>query len=157
MSSKERSSRRRAVTSWYSASITARRSPSSVTGAPLVVLMVRMLSPEAFDGARLVRVYLDEILRAGHREHRLDALLDARQLEVAAGAVDLAVEIHQAADRRAVDVGHRRQIDDDVVPARGDERADRGREIAEDRIHQPRLADADDRDAAGLVGLDIHQ
>src|SRR5438552_17557602 len=129
MSSKERSSRRRAVTSWYSASITARRSPSSVTGAPLVVLMVRMLSPEALDGARLVGVYLDEILRAGHRQHRLDALLDARELEMAAGVVHLTVEIHEAADRGAVDVGDRREIDQDLAPAGADERGHRRREV----------------------------
>src|SRR5438445_11099298 len=144
MSSNERSSSRLAVTSWYSASMTASRSPSRVTAAPLVVLMVRMLSPEAFDGGRLVGVYLDEILRAGHRRHCLDPLLDARELEVPAGVVDLPVQIHEAADGRAVDVGHRRQVDEDVVLPGGDQRADRRGEIAEDGIHQPRLADADD-------------
>src|SRR5919201_6907151 len=148
MSSNDRSSERRAVTSWYSASMMERRSPSRVMSAPLDVLMVRMLSPEAFDGARFVRVYLDEILRAGHRQHRLDALLDARELQMAAGVVHLAVEIHQASDRRAVDVGDRRQVDQDVPLAVGDERAHRRGEVAENRIHHPRLADADDRDAA---------
>src|SRR5881397_1734755 len=106
MSSKERSSSRLAVTSWYSASMIASRSPSSVIVAPVVVLMVRMLSPEAFDGARLVGVYFDEILRPRHRQHRLDPFLDARELEMAASRVDLAIEIHQAADGGAVDVGH---------------------------------------------------
>src|SRR5438093_6466240 len=157
MSSNERSSSRLAVTSWYSASMTASRSPSRVMGAPVVVLMVRMLGPEAFDGARLVRVYLDEVLRSGHRQHRLDALLDAGQLEVAAGAVDLPVQIHQAPDRGAVDVGDGRQVDQDVALAGGDERAHGRGKVAQNRIHEPRLADAHDRDAAGLVGFDIHQ
>ena len=71
-------------------------------------------------------------------------LLDAGQLQVAAAAVHLAVEIHQAADRRAVHVGDRRQVDQDVALARGDQAGDGGREIGEHRIHQPRLADADD-------------
>src|SRR4029078_5435086 len=110
MSSNERSSARLAVTSRWSASITATRSPSSTISAPVVVLMVRMLSPETLDGTRLVGVNLDEVLRAGQRQHRLDALLDARELEVAARAADLTVQIHQAADRGAVDVGDRRQV-----------------------------------------------
>src|SRR5260221_616381 len=62
--------------------MTARRSPSTLMGSPLLVLMVRMLSPEAFD---------------------------------------------------------------------------RVRKIGEDRIHQPRFADADDGDAAAVVGFHIHQ
>ena len=100
---------------------------------------------------------LDEVLRAGHRQHRLDALLDAGQLQVAAGVVHLPVEIHQAADGGAVHVGDRRQVDEDVALAAGDQRADRRREIGEDRIHQPRFADPDDGDAAGLFGLHIHR
>src|SRR5919201_7024718 len=136
MSSNDRSSERRAVTSWYSASMMERRSPSRVMSAPLDVLMVRMLSPEAFDGARLVGVYLDEILRAGHRQHRLDALLHARELQMAAGVVDLAVQIHQAANRGAVDVGHGRHVDEDVLLARRHQAGDGAREVGEDRIHQ---------------------
>ena len=42
------------------------------------------LGPEALDGRRLVGVDLEEVLRAGHRQHRLDALLHARQLQRAA-------------------------------------------------------------------------
>src|SRR5262245_22498680 len=119
MSSNERSSARLAVTSWNSVSITARRSPSSVTSAPVVVLMVRMLHPKALHGARLVGVDLDEVLRAGQGQHRLDPLLDAGQFETTSGAAHLTIEIHQAADRGAVDVGHRRQVDQDVaVPRR---------------------------------------
>src|SRR5262245_9990807 len=96
-----------------------RRSPSSVTGEPLIILIVRMrLRSEAFDGARLIRVYFDEVLRAGHRQHRLDALLDTGELERAPGRRRLAVEVHQAADGRAVDVADRRQVDDDPLLAR---------------------------------------
>src|SRR5262245_64399350 len=102
-----------AETSLYSASSTVSRSPSSVRGAPVVILMVRMSGSEAFDGAGLVGVYLDEVLRAGHREHRLHALLDAGQLQRAARGVRLAVEIHEAPDRGAVDVAHRREVHDD--------------------------------------------
>src|SRR5206468_11158050 len=99
MSSNERSSSRLAVTSRYNASITDSRSPSRAMSVPLVVLIVCMLDPEAFDGGRLVGVYLDEVLRAGHREHCLDALLDAGELQVTAGAVHLAIQVHEAADR----------------------------------------------------------
>src|SRR5439155_21369472 len=123
MSSNDRSSSRLAVTSRYSASMTASRSPSSGISAPVVVLMVRMLSPEALDGARLVRVNLDEVLRAGHRQHRLDPLLDARQLEVPARVRHLAVQVHQAPDGGAVDIRDRCEIDQDIAAAGGDERA----------------------------------
>src|ERR1051326_3239562 len=160
MSSNDRSSARRAVTSLWSASMTASRSPSSVMGAPLVVLMMRMgLSPgsrKAFDRGRLVGVNLDEVLRAGHRQHRLDAFLNARELEMPAGRRRLAVEIHQAADRRAVDVRDRREIDQDVLPAGRQQRSDGRRELAEDGIHEARLADAYDGHAADLIGFDIH-
>src|SRR5688500_10597648 len=93
--------------SLYSASSTAMRSPSSVSAAPVVNLTVRISGSEAFDGAGFVRVYLDEILRPRHRQHRFHALLDAGQLERPAGGIGLAVEIHQAADRRAVHVPDR--------------------------------------------------
>ena len=36
--------------------------------------------------------------------------------------VHLAVQIHQAADGRAVDVGDRREVDEDVALAGGDQR-----------------------------------
>src|SRR3954468_1934939 len=115
------------------------------------------LSPEAFDGGRLVSVYLDEILRAGHRQHGLDAFLHAGELEVTAGIVHLAVEIHQAADGCAVDVGDGRHVDENVLLAGTNQAADRGRKVGQDRVHQPRLADPDDRDAAVLLGFHIHQ
>src|SRR3984893_14543305 len=103
MSSKERSSSRFAVTSRYSVSMIASRSPSSVILTPVVVVMMRMnLYPEALDGGRLVRVDLDEVLRAGQRQHRFDALLDAGQLQVAAGVVNQARSDDQA--RAAGDV-----------------------------------------------------
>src|SRR4029079_10021974 len=95
ISSNDRSSSRLAVTSWYSASMMASRSPSSAMGEPLLVLMVRMLGPEALDGARFVGVNLDEVLGAGHRQHGLDPLLDPGQLEVAAGRGHLPVGSRQ--------------------------------------------------------------
>src|SRR5262245_17983344 len=104
-----------AETSLYNASITVIRSPSSSSAAPVVILMVRMSGSEAFDGARLVGVYLDEILRAGHGEHGFDALLDSGELERAAGGTGLAVQVHEAADGGAVDVADRRQVDDDAA------------------------------------------
>src|SRR5260221_14706559 len=116
MSSNERSSARLAVTSRYSVSITARRSPSSAISAPVVVLMMRMSGPEALDGRRLVRVDLDEVVRARQRQHRFNALLYAGELQVPAGAADLAIQVHQTADRRAVHVRHGRQIDEDLAP-----------------------------------------
>src|SRR5258706_4052109 len=135
MSSNDRSSSRLAVTSLYSASMTARRSPSTLMGSPLLVLMVRMLSPEAFDGVRLVRVDLDEVLRAGHGQHRLDALLDARQLQVSAGGVDLTVKVHEAADGRPLDVGDGAQIDEHMLLAGRGQAADHGRDVGDDRIN----------------------
>src|SRR5580693_2897841 len=142
MSSKERSSSRFAVTSRYSVSMIASRSPSSSILAPVVVVMKRIvLSPEALDGGGLVGMDLDEVLRAGHGQHRFDALLDARQLQVSAGVVNLPVQIHQTADGGAVHIGDRRQVDENLPLAAGDESAHGGREIGKDRIHQARLAD----------------
>src|SRR5687767_12310176 len=93
VSSKEGSSSRRAVISWYSVSRTVSRSPSISTFAPVDSLIVRIgLCSEAFDGAGLVRVYLDEILRTGHGEHGLDPLLDPGQLQRSAGGGGLPVE-----------------------------------------------------------------
>src|SRR5262245_43234920 len=109
MSSKLRSSARFAVTSRYSASMMASRSPSSVIGAPVVVLIVRISGSEACEGTGLVRVDLNEVLGAGHRQHRFDTLLDARQLQLTARVLHEAVTVHEAADGGAVDVGDRRQ------------------------------------------------
>src|SRR3954469_22499350 len=133
MSSKVDCSSCLAEISLYSVSSTVRRSPSSMSPEAVVSLMVRMSGSEAFDGAGFVGVHLDEILRSGHRQHRLDALLHAGELQVAAGVVHLAVEVHETADGGAVDVGDRRHVDQDVLLAGGDEAADRGREVREDR------------------------
>src|SRR5262245_2114270 len=115
MSSNERSSWRRAVTSWYSTSITASRSPSSATLTPVVVLIIRMaLCPEALDARRLVGVDFYEVLRARQCQHRLDPLLYAGELQLSAGAVHLPVQIHEAADGGAVHVGDGREVDQDV-------------------------------------------
>src|SRR5258708_35562200 len=115
--------------SLYKASTTASRSPSSGSAAPVQSLMVRISGSEAFDGAGLIRVYLDEVLRARHGEHRLDAFLDARELQRAAGGRGLAVEVHQAADRGAVDVAHGGQVDDHAALAGGDQFLHRRREL----------------------------
>src|SRR5215470_15395093 len=104
----------------------ARRSPSSAMLAPVVVLISCISDSEASDGARLVGMDFDEVLRAGHRQHRLDALLDVRELELSSGAADLAVQIHEAADGRTVDVGDRREVDQDVAVAARHERGDGG-------------------------------
>src|SRR5262245_54899791 len=120
MSSKLRSSARLAVTSRYSASMMASRSPSSVIGAPVVVLIVRISGSEAGEGSGLVRVDLNEVLRAGHRQHGLDPLLNARQLQLAARGLHETVTVHQAADGGAVDVGDRRQVDQLISVALGD-------------------------------------
>src|SRR5258708_25147580 len=85
-------------TSLYKASSTDSRSPSSASAEPVDSLMVRISGSEAFDGAGLIRVYLDEVLRARHGEHRLDAFLDARELQRAAGGGRLAVHGPQASD-----------------------------------------------------------
>src|SRR5215213_1860522 len=107
MSSKVRSSARWAVTSWYSTSIIDNRSPSSETSAPVDVLIVRMLAPEALNSAGFVCVQFEKVLRAGHRQHRLDALLDAGQLERRSGGGCVAVQIREARDRRGGHVGDR--------------------------------------------------
>src|SRR5215216_2944522 len=128
MSSKVRSSARWAVTSWYSTSIIDNRSPSSETSAPVDVLIVRMLAPEALNGACFVCVQLEKVLRAGHCQHRLDALLHAGQLERRSGGGCLAVQIHKASDRRAVHVGDRRQVDEHLPLSGRDEAEDRAGE-----------------------------
>src|SRR6267142_2296587 len=125
-----------AETSLYSASRTDSRSPSSVSAAPVESLMMRISGSEAFDGARLVRVYLDEVLRARHREHGLDALLDARELERAPGGTGLPVQVHQASDRRAVDVAHRGKVDDDAAFAGCNQFLHRRRKLREEGVHQ---------------------
>src|SRR5690349_2518745 len=118
--------------------------------------MVRISRSEAFDGAGLVRVYLDEVLRPGHRQHRLDALLYAGELERAACGAGLTVQVHEAADGRAVDVAHRREVDDNAALARGDQLLDGAGELRQQRVHEARFADAHDRDAVGLFGSDVH-
>src|SRR5260221_6807295 len=138
--------------SLYSASSTDSRSPSSGSAVPVVSLMVRMSGSEALDGARLIRVDLDEVLGAGHREHCLDPLLDAGELQRAAGGVGLAIQIHQAADRGAVDVAHGRQVDDHAALARGDQLLHGRRELRQKGVHQAGFADPDDRDAVGVFG-----
>src|SRR5215470_10135085 len=135
----------------------ASRSPSRTMVAPDVVLIWCISDSEASDGAGLVRVYFDEVLGAGHRQHRLDAYLDARELEPSAGAAHLPVQIHQAADSGAVDIGDRSEVNEDVALAARHQRGDGRREVPENRIHQPWLADAHDRNAASLVGCQIHQ
>jgi len=50
------------------------------------------------------------ILRARHRQHRLDALLHAGELQRAARGCRLAVEVHQTPDRGAVNVGDARKV-----------------------------------------------
>src|SRR5687767_3064787 len=93
VSSNVRSSSRLAVISLYRVSSRVSRSPSSGTSAPVVSFIVRMwLRSEAFDGTGLIWVYFDEILRAGHRQHRLDALLHAGELQRSARRRRLAVQ-----------------------------------------------------------------
>ena len=138
--------------------MTVSRSPSSGTSAPVVSLIVRIgLRSEAFDGAGLVGVYLDEVLRPGHRQHRLDALLDAGQLQRAAGGRWSAGRDPSGSRwwrcRRSRPTTGRRSPS--ARPAAMQLRH-RGREFGEQRIHQPRLADADDGDAAGVFGGEIH-
>ena len=88
-------------------------------------------------------------MRPGHREHRLDALLDTGQLEAAPRGGRLPVQVHQAPDRRAVDVGHLGQVEEDLLLAVGQQGRDRPGEVAEEGVHEPRLGDADDGNAAG--------
>src|SRR5215510_5338024 len=145
-----------AETSLYSASRTASRSPSSVSAAPVVMVMVRMSGSEALDGARFVGMDLDEVLRPRHRQHGLDTLLHAGELQGAAGGARLAVEIHEAADRGAVDVSDRRKVDDDAALAGGDQLLYRRGELRQKRIHQARFPHADDGDAVGVFGRDVH-
>src|SRR5256885_14915571 len=104
MSSKLDCSSCRAETSLYSASTTVSRSPSSGRTAPVVSLILRISGSETLDGAGLVRVHFDEVLRPGHRQHGLDALLHAGKFQRTPGGARLAVEIHEAPDGRAVDI-----------------------------------------------------
>src|SRR5258708_28474450 len=144
-------------TSLYSAWSTDSRSPSSVSAAPVVSLMVCMSGSEAFDGAGLIGMGFDEVLRARHGEHRLDPFLDAGELQRAPGGAGLPVEVHQAADRRAVDVADGREVDDHASLARGEQLLHRRRELRQEGVHQAGFPDSDDRDTLGVFGRDVHQ
>src|SRR4051794_7469647 len=90
--------------SLYSASSTASRSPSSVNASPVVSLIVRMSGSESFEGAGLIGVSLDEFLRPRRGQLLSPALLAARGLGGPPRGVRLPIQIHQTADRGAVDV-----------------------------------------------------
>src|SRR5262245_31652683 len=116
MSSKLSFSSRFSVTSRYSASSTPSRSPSSSSTKPVDRRTLRIgpglaLAPELVEGILLLAVDRDDLVDAGHRDHRLDARLQARELEHARLLLQQPVDVHQAPDRGAVDVGHRLQID----------------------------------------------
>src|SRR6188768_3845709 len=106
-SAKSYSSSCRRARSREMASMTASASPSSSIGVPDVVLIVRMASLRSSRGPTPVGMDLEKVVRTGHRQHRFDTLLNAGQLEGAARGDGLAVEVHEAADRRAVDVADR--------------------------------------------------
>src|SRR5688572_15550928 len=120
-------------------SSTASTSPSRSMRLPAVVVMLRMSGSEALQGRGLVGVDLEEVMRAGHRQHRLDALLQAGQLDDPPGQRRLTMEIHQAADGGAVDVSHRAQVDDNAFLAATDELGRGAREVRQNRIRQARL------------------
>jgi hypothetical protein len=88
--------------------------------------------------------------------HGFDAPLYARQLEGAADRLHLAVEIHEAPDRGAVDVADGRHIDQQLPRSTGDERGDRRRELGEQRIHHAGLADPHDGDVLPMIGRKLH-
>src|SRR5258708_27099620 len=141
-------------TSLYSASSTDSRSPSSVSAAPVVSLMVRMSGSEALDGAGLVGMDLDEVVRARHGEHGLDPLLDAGELQCSTGGAGLPVEVHQAGDRRAFHVAHGREIDDHAALARSDQLLHARRELPQERVPPAGFPDPYDRDAVSGFGRD---
>src|SRR6185503_11433731 len=116
ISSNDRSKFRFTVSSRYRVSRMARRSPSRLMLAPVVVFMVRMIGlSEALDGRGGVAVYFHELVRAGQGEHRLNPALQRRQLQRGARGRRLAVEIHEAADGGAVEVLDASEVDDDLA------------------------------------------
>ena len=58
----------------------ASRSPSRGIAIPFVVVILRMSHPEGDERALLVAVDLDELMGAGHRQHRFHSFLHVRQL-----------------------------------------------------------------------------
>ena len=135
----------------------ASRSPSRViVGAGGRLDGPHGYAPKLLMADGFVGVDLEEVLRPGHRQHRFHALLDAGELERAAGGGGLAVQIHQAADGGAVDVGDGGQVEQHLALAAADERRDGVGELRQERIHQARLVDADDGDALIAVGGQVH-
>jgi hypothetical protein len=101
-------------------------------------------------------VNLEEVLRPGHGQHGLDPLLDAGELEHAADGARLAVEIHQAADGGAVDIGDVGEVEQDLALAGIDVRRHGAGELREQRVHQARFVDPNDRDVLMAVVGEIH-
>ena len=93
-------------------------------------------------------------MRAGHGQHGLHALLHAGQAQGDAGRRRLPVQVHEAADGGRVHVGDLGQVDQHLLAAAGDEGHDRSREVGQQGVHDPRLADADDRQARLVAVLD---
>src|SRR5688572_26621095 len=115
MSSKDRSKFRFTVSSRYSVSRIASRSPSRLMLAPVVVFMLRMIDlSKAPDGRRRIGVNFHELVRAGQGEHRLHAPLQPGELQGGACGGRLPVEVHQAPDRGAVEIFDTSEIDDDL-------------------------------------------
>src|SRR5688500_14469263 len=103
-------------------SMTASTSPSVSTGVPALVVMVRMSASETGQRRRLVGVDFEEVLGAWHRQHRFYPLLAAGVFQGPSGRAVLAVQIHEAANRRAVHVAHRREIHQDLLLSGGHQR-----------------------------------
>ncbi len=98
-----------------------------------------------------------EVLRAGHREHRLDALLDAAEFQGVprrrwpggrdpSGSRCWRCRYSSPPRGRRRPSCRRRSAADDTEPG----------EVREKRIHQPRLADADDRDISRASDREVH-
>src|SRR5687768_3726275 len=135
----------------------ASRSPSRLIAAPVLVFMLRMIDlSEALDGRCRVRMNLEELIRAREREHRLDAAPQAGELERRTGGGGLPVQIHEAADRGAVEVVNAGEIDHDFACASGDLTCHHRRELRQRRVHEPRGPRVYDDDIARLFARHVH-
>src|SRR5262245_33992426 len=115
MSSKETRSWFLRVTSRYRVSSRPSSSPSSSRIWPVlsftlrIALASRLASRERGHCLVLGAMDLDDLVDPRHGDHGLHARLQARQPKTPVLVLHQAVDVHQASDRGAVDVGDGRQ------------------------------------------------
>src|SRR5688572_30280721 len=121
MSSNETLSASLRLTSRYRASSTARISPSSSISKPVESRILRMaLPPLAAQGSErllLVPMDVDDLVDSRHRDERLHPRLQPADLQHALLLLQQSTDVHEAADGRAVGVGDRLHLQQQLARA----------------------------------------